>query len=245
MNKYIRHIVVLLFILFPCNTLYAQTVLPDIGTLIALVNDHRRVRKVLQARALLEESNKKLHESSKDANLEYDSLNLKLDKYMMCFDIIDVIYNGAVCVVNATTTAKNISEEVKDMSKMLKDFTEKCVMRGDILSSDTIISNTCIRCITMIVGESEELIKSIIELSQYASGLRSITTTILLLVIDEINDTLNNIRRSIDHCYYVVWKYIYMRLHYFKPRVFQARNIHEMAADALERWLEVAKKTGY
>ena len=64
--------------------------------------------------------------------------------------------------------------------------------------------------------DGRELTNSLYELAQYAVGARQITTEGLLTVLGQINESLDNIRHCIDHTYYVVSRYVTIRLNYFK-----------------------------
>ncbi len=209
----------------------------DFLSVEALIDDHKRVRSVLLARSGLEQANELLHKYSKEASVDYDSLNVKLDKYTKCFDVIDVIYNSGVMVVNVRNTYSDVSDKISQLSTLIEDFMTKCTARGDILSSDTIIVGACRRCVEQVGDDGQQLVNSLIELAQYATGLRHITTEGLLTVIGNINEGLDNIRNSIDHTYFVIWKYVTIRTHYFKPAVmYHAKTLGEMCGSAFERW---------
>lgn len=209
----------------------------DVLSVEALIDDHKRVRSVLMARSGLEQANELLHKYSKDAGVEYDSLNVKLDKYTKCFDVIDVIYNSGVMVVNVKNTYSDVSDKISQLSTLIEDFMTQCTLRGNIVSSDTVIVGACRRCVDQIQKDGTQLVNSLLELAQYATGLRHITTEGLLTVIGKINDGLDNIRGCIDHTYYVIWKYVTIRTHYFKPAVmYHAKTLGEMCGSAFERW---------
>ena len=209
----------------------------DVLSVEALIDDHKRVRSVLMARSGLEQANELLHKYSKDAGVEYDSLNVKLDKYTKCFDVIDVIYNSGVMVVNVKNTYSDVSDKISQLSTLIEDFMTQCTLRGNIVSSDTVIVGACRRCVDQIQKDGTQLVNSLLELAQYATGLRHITTEELLTVIGKINDGLDNIRGCIDHTYYVIWKYVTIRTHYFKPAVmYHAKTLGEMCGSAFERW---------
>ena len=209
----------------------------DVLSVEALIDDHKRVRSVLMARSGLEQANELLHKYSKEASVDYDSLNVKLDKYTKCFDVIDVIYNSGVMVVNVKNTYSDVSDKISQLSTLIEDFMTQCTLRGNIVSSDTVIVGACRRCVEQIGEDSQQLVNSLIELAQYATGLRHITTEGLLAVIGSINEGLDNIRGCIDHTYYVIWKYVTIRTHYFKPAVmYHAKTLGEMCGSAFERW---------
>ena len=209
----------------------------DVLSVEALIDDHKRVRSVLMARSGLEQANELLHKYSKEASVDYDSLNVKLDKYTKCFDVIDVIYNSGVMVVNVKNTYSDVSDKISQLSTLIEDFMTQCTLRGNIVSSDTVIVGACRRCVDQIQKDGTQLVNSLLELAQYATGLRHITTEELLTVIGKINDGLDNIRGCIDHTYYVIWKYVTIRTHYFKPAVmYHAKTLGEMCGSAFERW---------
>lgn len=217
----------------------------DFMSVEALIDDHKRVRSVLVARSGLEQANELLHQYSSEANVEYDSLNVKLDKYTKCFDIIDIIYNSGVMVVNVRNTYSDVSDQISQLESLIEDFISDYTLNGNILSSDTIILNACKRAVDQVGTDGGQLVNSLWELAQYATGMRHITTEGLLTVISSINESLDNIRGCIDHTYYVVWKYITIRRNYFKRTLYRSKTIREMAHDSFSRWKRVTQEVGY
>ena len=142
----------------------------DFTSVEALIDDHKRVRSVLMARSGVEQANELLHQYSREANVEYDSLNVKLDKYTKCFDLIDVIYNGGVTVINVKNTYDDVSDRISQLKDLLQDFTTKLTLRGNIVSSDTLIIGACDRAVSQVLDDGNELKKSLLELAQYATG---------------------------------------------------------------------------
>ena len=193
----------------------------DFLSVEALIDDHKRIRSVLMA------------------------LNVKLDKYTKCFDIIDVIYNGGVTVLNVKNTYDDVSDRITQLKDLLERFTTQLTLRGNIVSSDTIIINACDRAVNQVLVDGRELTNSLYELAQYAVGARQITTEGLLTVLGQINESLDNIRHCIDHTYYVVSRYVTIRLNYFKRTLYMSKTIREMANDAFSRWKRVAEEVGY
>ena len=208
----------------------------DFLSVEALIDDHKRVRSVLAARSGLEQANELLHKYSKEAGVEYDSLNVKLDKYTKCFDVIDVIYKSGVTVMNVRNTYSDVSDKISQLSSLVENFMTQCTLKGNIVSSDTVIVGACRRCVEQVGEDGTQLVNSLIELAQYASGLRHITTEQLFTVIQSINECLDNIRNCIDHTYFVIWKYVTIRTHYFKKSLYQAKTMGEMCGSAIERW---------
>ena len=63
--------------------------------------------------------------------------------------------------------------------------------------------------------------------------------------MEHINESLDRIRQCIDHTYYVVSRYVTIRLNYFKRTLYMSKTIREMANDAFSRWKRVAEEVGY
>jgi hypothetical protein len=118
-------------------------------------------------------------------------------------------------------------------------------LRVDIVSSDTLIINACQRAVVQVGDDGTQLVNSLIELAGYATGVEHITTEGLLTVMEHINESLDRIRQCIDHTYYVVWKYVTVRTHYFKRTLYRAKTLREMANDAFSRWKRVTEEVGY
>lgn len=129
----------------------------DFLSVEALIDDHKRIRSVLMARSGVEQANELLHQYSSEANVDYDSLNVKLDKYTKCFDIIDVIYNGGVTVLNVKNTYDDVSDRITQLKDLLERFTTQLTLRGNIVSSDTIIINACDRAVNQVLVDGREL----------------------------------------------------------------------------------------
>ena len=218
----------------------------DAATVEALIDDHKRVRSVLLARSGVEQANQLLHDYAQAAAVDYDSLNVKLDKYTKCFDIIDIIYNSGMAVMNVYTTSTDVTQRIGQLEQLIEKFATECAARGNILSSDTLIIGACRRCVSMVISDGEELIKSLIELAQYATGLHHITTAGLMDVIMSINEHLDNIRNGVDHTYFVIWKYVTIRTHYYKRQtLYNAKTVREMCNEAFGRWRTVTRAVGY
>ena len=232
-----------LFIAIP-HSCFAQLGFDHVSVM-ALVDDHKRIRSVLLARSSMEQANELLHQYSRTAAVDYDSLNVKLDKYTKCFDIIDIIYTSGMTVVNVRDTYKDVSDRIVKLKNLIETFVNECTLKGNILSSDTIIIGACRRAVSQVGNDGQDLIYSLVELAQYASGLRHMTTAELFLVLGNINSSLDNIRTTIDHAYYVIWKYVTMRTHFFKRELYQAKTLGELCNDAFSRWRRVTREVGY
>ena len=167
----LRHIILLLCLTTLCpKTVMAQIVPRDIPTIEAYINDHKKQRSLLLARATLEESNALLHKASKVTHREYRDINLELDKYTRAFDIIDLVYSTVSTGFNVYRTYDNVSEKIGKYKTMLEDFNEKIIQRGRIESADTLLLAVNARAVAHLAEECQNLYSSVCVLAAYARG---------------------------------------------------------------------------
>lgn len=210
----------------------------DIGSVEAYISDHKNQKSILLARSTLEISNQLLHEYAADATGEYKDLNFDLDKYTRAFDIIDIIYQSTRTALNVRDTYTNISENVSKYRNMLTAFNEKCLSRGNIVPSDTLIITVNLRCIKKIGDEAQTLYHSMTDLVLYATGAAACSTSDLMMVLNSINQSLDNIRLHLNAAYFDTWRYIQVRIGYWKASVYRNKSLREIIDDAFGRWRE-------
>ena len=210
----------------------------DIGSGEAYISDHKNQKSILLARSTLELSNQLLHEYAADATGEDEDLNFDLDKYTRAFDIIDIIYQSTRTALNVRDTYTNISENVSKYKNMLTAFNEKCLSRGNIVPSDTLIITVNLRCIKKIGDEAQTLYHSMTDLVLYATGAAACSTSDLMMVLNSINQSLDNIRLHLNAAYFDTWRYIQVRIGYWKASVYRNKSLREIIDDAFGRWRE-------
>ena len=234
MKSRITLILLCLMTLFPsfCNAQYGF----DAASVEAYINDHKEQRSLLLVRSTLEASNKLLHDYSSKANIDYKDINRELDKYTRAFDVIDVLYQSLRTCLNIYNTYETISDRVGDYKEMLDDFNRKCLERGDIVSTDTQIIAINVRAIAKIADEGDNLYRSVCDLVLYATGAAACSTSDLLLILTNINNSLDNIRKHLNQAYFETWKYIQVRIGYWKRQVYRAKTMQEIVNDAFGRW---------
>ena len=232
----------LLLALLPCIARAQWTF--DIVSVEAYINDHKKQRSLLLARSTLEYSNKLLHEYSRDATVEYKEINIDLDKYTRAFDIIDVMYQSLRTVLNVKDSYETVRERLSDYERLMGDFHEKVIQRNRIELADTLLIAINARAIRNIADEGEHLYRSFSDLVLYATGAAACSTADLLMVLDAINTSLDNIQRHLNRSYFETWRYVQVRIGYWKEQVYRRRSVKEMAEDAFSRW-RVAGKLDY
>lgn len=242
MNRPFSILILLLFVMVPQMT-KAQWAF-DFVSVEAYINDHKKQRSLLLARSTLELSNQLLHEYSSDATVEYKTLNVDLDKYTRAFDVIDVLYQSLRTSLNVYSTYNTVSDRITDYKNLLEDYREKVLERNKIAVSDTIIISVNLRCIQKIADEGQHLYRSVSDLILYATGAAACSTSDLLLVLESINTSLDNIERHLNRSYFETWRYIQLRMGYWKEAVYRTKTKRQLIDDAFGRWREAGLNPG-
>ena len=234
-------LVLFMFLALPSKT-FAQWGF-DVSSVEAYINDHKKQRSLLLARSTLEYSNKLLHSYSNDATKAYKELNVDLDKYTRAFDVIDVLYQSLRTSLNVYSTYEGVSDRISDYKKLLDDYNKKVIKRKRISIADTILIGINKRAIENITKEGEYLYKSVSDLVLYATGAAACSTADLLVVLESINTSLDNIEKHLNKSYFESWRYIQVRIGYWKEKVYRAKSKQQILEDAFGRW-RVAGKLG-
>lgn len=208
----------------------------DVVSVEAYINDHKKQRSLLLTRSTLEYSNKLLHEYSRKEVGNYKEVNFDLDRYTRAFDVIDVMYQSLRTVLNVKNTYTAIGDRIGDYKELLEDFNKKILSRGRIESADTLILTINARGLQAIAREGEQLYRSVSDLVLYATGAAACSTSDLLTVLEAINRSLDNIERHLNRAYIETWRYIQVRIGYWKAKVYRSRTKQEILDDAFGRW---------
>ena len=193
----------------------------DVVSVEAYINDHKKQRSLLLARSTLEYSNQLLHEYSRKEVGEYKELNIDLDRYTRAFDVIDVMYQSLRTVLNAKNTYNTVSDRIADYKSMLEAFHEKVLKRGRIEPSDALLITINEKAIRDIAHDGEQLYKSVSD---------------LLMVLEAVNRSLDDIERHLNRAYMETWRYIQVRIGYWKSKIYREHTKQEIIEGAFGRW---------
>ena len=208
----------------------------DIVSVEAYINDHKQQRSLLLARSTLELSNQLLHEYSSGAAVDYKELNVDLDKYTRAFDVIDILYQSLRTSLNVYSTYNTVSDRIGDYKNLLDDYYAKVVERNKMELHDTLIIGISLRCVQRIAEDGKQLYRSMSDLVLYATGAAACSTSDLLLVLESINQGLDNIERHLNKAYFETWRYIQLRMGYWKESIYLAKDKSQIANEAFRRW---------
>ena len=238
MNNPVRNIsyavIVMLVAVFPLEALAQWNF--DIVSVEAYINDHKQQRSLLLARSTLELSNQLLHEYSSEAAVGYKELNIDLDKYTRAFDVIDILYQSLRTSLNVYSTYNTVSDRIGDYKNLLDDYYAKVMERNKMELHDTLIIGISLRCVERIAEDGKQLYRSMSDLVLYATGAAACSTSDLLLVLESINQGLDNIERHLNKAYFETWRYIQLRMGYWKESIYLAKDKSQIANEAFRRW---------
>lgn len=235
-------VLLVLFLGMQCKLL-AQ-VPRDIPTIEAYINDHKKQRSLLLARSVLEESNQLLHQASEVTHREYRDINLELDKYTRAFDIIDLVYSTVSTGFNVYRTYDDVSDKLGKYKELLSEYNKKIIKRKRIESADTLLLTVNARAVRNLSAECRNLYSSVAVLAAYASGQVCCTPASMMLMVENVNKSLDRIKEIVNVAYFQTWKFIKARTSYWKGEFYRSKTIREMAGEALGRW-KGAGKLGY
>ena len=100
------------------------------------------------------------------------------------------------------------------------------------------------KAIDNIYNEGSQLYHSVNDLVLYATGAAACSTSDLLMVLEAINRSLDNIERHLNRAYFETLRYIQVRIGYWKEKVYRTKSKQQILEDAFGRW-RVAGKLGY
>ena len=202
----------------------------DFETVEALIRDHKRIRSVLMVRDGIEHANEVLHQYSK-----------KSDEFTRLFDVLDLMANSATTVINAVDTYSDVKKRINDYKTLLNDYNEKLLLRGNIMPGDTIIISVGSKAVERIYEDGKNIYTSMTAIVAYGTGKVSCNTTTLLSIVQQIDESFDDIRKTLNSAYITTWRYIQLRLAYYKAEVYNRRSVRDVSLEALERWKASSK----
>ena len=70
----------------------------------------------------------------------------------------------------------------------------------------------------------------------YATGAAACSTNDLLMVLENVNRSLDSIERHLNRAYMETWRYIQVRIGYWKAKIYRERTKREIVEGAFGRW---------
>ena len=150
------------------------------------------------------------------------------------------LLNAIACAVAifAMTFWGTVSDRIGDYKKLLEDYNAKVLKRDKLALQDTVIIRISLRCIDRISAEGKGLYRSVSDLVLYATGAAACSTSDLMLVLESINTSLDNIKKLLNAAYFDTWRYIQVRIGYWKESIYTPQNRSQILDGAFKRWRE-------
>jgi hypothetical protein len=101
---------------------------------------------------------------------------------------------------------------------------------------DTLIISVNKKMLERVYKDGKELYKSVSDLVLYATGAAACSTNDLMLIMASINMSLDNIEITLNRTYFETWRFIQLRMGYWKEATNINRSKLEITNDALVRW---------
>ena len=219
----------------------AQSTEQDWVTTQAYIDFHKKISTMLLTRSALEELAKHSHTYTQAQSLDYKHVSFQLDKYDKCFAFMDALLRTTATVGNAVYTYNDVRRRLSEYTTLVNEYKDKCLKRGDIVSSDSVIITISVRVVNDVVKLTNELYRSVVTSQFYLTGVYHCTPVMYMEVIGMINDYMDNVRKVVNDAYMFLWRYIFNRTHYWSKSLDQAKTSDEMIRDALQRWIDNAK----
>lgn len=144
-------------------------------------------------------------------------------------------------MLNVKSTYQTVSERINAYKNLLEDFNEKVVKRKHIELADTMLVSVNSKAIENIAYEGQQLYHSVNDLALYVTGAAACSTSDLLMVLDNINNSLDLIEKHLNQAYFQTWRYVQLRMGYWKEKVYRTKTRKEILEDAFGRWKVVGK----
>lgn len=235
--------VVLLLIIMMVNTncLLSQVLTPqDLLSSEALISYHKSVGSRLLTRSVIETASKSLHETLSISTKEMEEVADSLDRYYKCFDYIDLLLGSAQTVGTAYNTCMSVKERLGQMWEMTELYLTKLAAKGNIVTTDTVIINIYEKLYNTLHKDVESLYQSFVSLPVYVAGFNgaklTASTSTLLAILSNINDNMKDIRYAVERGYYLLHRYIFIRMSFWKKALFRPHTTSEVCMSALDRW---------
>lgn len=219
-------------------------ILPDEASIEAMIGNHRMVKTALDVRLITEIALVKAHKTTALNVTDYKAVNDTLDKYQRSFDILNTILSGASTALKTVNTVKRSKQNIEGILNLIADYQMNFLLKGDVEVADTIILNTCYRCVLDTKDAVNSLWKSYAAIGSYFTGVTECKTSNLMATFESMNESLDNLDRVLSHAYGRLWYYMLMRSHYFKGELFTSINVKQIVEGAYGTWMQSAQDVG-
>ena len=238
MERNLGQYIMLCLLCFVASAAEAQT---DPASLEAMIQNHKDVREVLEARNIAELAVFTYHKNVKKSVKDYRTQSDTLDAYRRAFDVLDLLLKGTATAFHTVNTYNRIKSNLTGYWKLVDTYNDKILSKLDMWPSDTIFITTTKGTVQSVTDESRELYQSYYEFFLLVGGKQAIkesTTRDMMVCLDDINTHMDRIDRCISAAYTKLWGYMTVRLGFWKKDIFRAKSMKEITDGCYGRWVK-------
>lgn len=242
MKNRILYILLSLTAFFPQN-LSAQT--GDKASTEAFIADHKKYGAILTSRAILETANRNIFAESNEQLTRFKNLSDSLDKYRKFFDWVDLGVNTLQTATHMRKTYENVKRNLNLYVNLLNEYKTNVLdntaltIHTKMHPRDIVIAQTATETISDLSGLVADLGRDVAQIMIYVMPGTYCTARDLMIIIENINVTLDRIDYRVYAAYYDTFKYIRFRMGYWLSwEYYKRRPQIEINEEALERWRE-------
>ena len=217
----------------------------DPASLEAMIQNHKKVREVLEIRAAAEIGLLKYHKINAQKVNDYRVVSDTLDRYRRCMNIVDLILKTGATAFHTVNASKRVSANIKGYWELVDTYTNKILLHGAVWPSDTIILRTSKKTVKTIEEEAKQLKSSYNDFLLLVGGKNSPKETKVLDLmecLDKINTSIDNIDDCIAAAYTELWGYMTIRMGFWKKEIYRAKSMKEILDGAYGDWIKAQAK---
>ena len=217
----------------------------DPGSLEAMIQNHKKVRGLLEIRLAAEAGLLKYHKINAQKVNDYRVVSDTLDRYRRCMNIVDLILKTGATAFHTVNASKRVTANVKGYWELVDTYTNKILLHGAVWPSDTIILTTSKKTVNTIEEEAKQLMSSYNEFATLIGGKNSPKETKVLDMmecLDKINTSIDNIDDCIAAAYTELWGYMTVRMGFWKKEIYRAKSMQEILNGAYGDWVKAQAK---
>ena len=217
----------------------------DPGSLEAMIQNHKKVRGLLEIRLAAEAGLLKYHKINAQKVNDYRVVSDTLDRYRRCMNIVDLILKTGATAFHTVNASKRVTANVTGYWELVDTYTNKILLHGAVWPSDTIILTTSKKTVNAIEEEAKQLMSSYNEFVTLVGGKNSPKESKVLDMmecLDKINTSIDNIDDCIAAAYTELWGYMTVRMGFWKKEIYRAKSMQEILNGAYGDWVKAQAK---
>lgn len=197
---------------------------------------HKQQRTLLLARSGLEQANKTIHEELHITGTKYKEMADSIDKYRKAFDILDLCIQSLKTGFDVYNTFTSVSDGIQEYVRLMNIYKQECLARGNINADDLEILAIFNSALSDTRDDIDEIYASVVDIIGWATARVPISSPVYLQLVIRLDDSLDDLRKTINGATRDMRRYLTIRLGYYKKGLHRQRAKIDIARDAFGRW---------